>query len=138
MRRISFCLLCLFWGFSGVTWADMVIIAHQDVPKNTVSAKELQEMFLGKRFQWSNNSAVHPATVKEAKLHEAFLERYIKKSPSQWITHWKRMVFTGNGTPPEQFVSEQELLEYVTKTSGAIGYIDAELATEDVIILGVQ
>ena len=50
------------------------------------------------------------------------------------------MVFTGNGTPPKQFKTEQELLEYVTETEGAIGYIDAETLVDNnkLIMLEVQ
>ena len=138
MKYIIISLMCLLAFSSGIVWADVVIIAHKDVPETEITEKGLQEIFLGKRVQWKDNSVVHPATVKEAELHEAFLEQYMKKSPSQWITHWKRMVFTGNGTPPEQFANQQELLEYVTNTKGAIGYVDAEFPIENVIIIEVQ
>ena len=138
MKRISLCVVCLCLYFSGTAWADMVIIAHQNTPETTVSAKDLQEIFLGKRVQWKDNTAIHPATVKEPELHEAFLKQYVKKTPSQWIAHWKRMVFTGNGTPPQQFTTQQELLKYVADTAGAIGYVDAEFPAENVTIMKVQ
>jgi ABC-type phosphate transport system substrate-binding protein len=140
MRRIRFCLICLLLCFSGATWADMLIIAHKGVPETTISENELQDIFLGKRVQWQDNSAIHPATLKVKDLHSAFLKQYIKKSVSKWNAHWKRMVFTGNGTPPKQFKTEQELLEYVTETEGAIGYIDAETLVDNnkLIMLEVQ
>ena len=140
MRRIRFCLLCLLLCYSGITWADIVIIAHKNVPETAITEKDLQEIFLGKRVQWQDNSAIHPATVKAKDLHKAFLKQYIKKSVSKWNAHWKRLVFTGTGTPPQQFGTEQELLEYVAETKGAIGYVDTETSVDDndVIILEVQ
>ena len=139
MRCKRFCLLgLLLLCFSSVSRADVIIIAHQESPESSLSAKELQEIFLGKRVQWADNSTIHPATVKEDTLHKAFLKQYIKKSPSQWLAHWKRLVFTGNGTPPRQFADQKELLDYVAKTSGAIGYIDEEAAAENVIILPIH
>jgi hypothetical protein len=48
------------------------------------------------------------------------------------------MVFTGNGTPPKQFATQQELLEYVATTAGAIGYLDAETPVKHVTIINVQ
>ena len=139
MRRISF-LLCLFLGLSGAVWADIVIIAHKDAPETTLSEKDLQEMFLGKQVQWQDNSAIHPVTMKDKNLHNAFLKQYIKKSVSKWNAHWKRLVFTGNGTPPPQFDTEQDLLDYVAETEGAIGYVDAETSIEnnDVIMIEIQ
>jgi ABC-type phosphate transport system substrate-binding protein len=123
---------------SGTAWADMVIIVHQNVPETTITEKTLQEIFLGKRVQWKDNSTIHPVTVREAKLHKAFLKQYVNKSIAKWNAHWKRMVFTGNGTPPKQFTTQQELLEYVAKTAGAIGYVDAEPSIENVTIIAVR
>jgi hypothetical protein len=62
----------------------------------------------------------------------------VNKSFAKWNAHWKRMVFTGNGTPPKQFDTQQELLEYVAETEGAIGYVDAETPVENVTIIEVQ
>jgi len=78
-KRIGLCLLCLMVFSSGMAWADILIIAHQKVPETTITAKDLQEIFLGNRVQWKDNSAIKPVTVKDAKLHEAFLKQYIKK-----------------------------------------------------------
>ncbi|GAK59554.1 hypothetical protein U27_06539 [Candidatus Vecturithrix granuli] len=138
MKCISLCVLCVLLCSSGVTWAEMLIIAHQNISETTISQKDIQEIFLGKRVQWKDNTAIHPATIKNPELHEVFLKHYVKKTSSQWIAHWKRMVFTGNGTPPQQFDTQQELLEYVANTSGAIGYVDAETSIENVTILKVQ
>jgi ABC-type phosphate transport system substrate-binding protein len=123
---------------SGIAWAEIVIIAHQNVPETTVSKHDLQEIFLGKRVQWKDNTAIHPVTVKDQELHSAFLKQYIKKSFAKWNAYWKHMVFTGNGTPPKQFDTQQELVDYVVNTTGAIGYVDAETPVENVTIIKVQ
>jgi ABC-type phosphate transport system substrate-binding protein len=138
MKNMMMCLLCLLVFSSGIAWADVVIIAHKNVPETTLNEDALQEIFLGKRVQWQDNSAIHPATVKDKDLHSTFLKQYIKKSVSKWNAHWKRLVFTGNGTPPQQFDSEQELREYVAETEGAIGYVDAETSVENVTIIEIQ
>ena len=138
MKRLGICVLCLLVFSSGVTWADILIIANQNVPETTVTKKDLQAMFLGKRVQWKDNTAIHPVTVKEAELHKAFLKQYVKKSFAKWNAHWKRMVFTGNGTPPKQFATQQELLEYVATTTGAIGYVDNGPSIENVTTIAVR
>lgn len=138
MNRFGVCLLSLLIFSSGMAWADVVIIAHQKVPETRLTAKDLQEIFLGNRVQWNDNSVIKPVTLKDQKLHEAFLKQYIKKTVSQWVAHWKRQVFTGNGTPPQQFATPQELLKFVTETAGTIGYVDAEMPVENVTIIKVQ
>ena len=138
MKRLGMCLLCLLIFSSGIAWADIVIIAHQDVPEITVTKKDLQEIFLGKRVQWKDNTAIHPVTVKDQKHHSVFLKQYVNKSSAKWNAHWKRMVFTGNGTPPKQFATQQELLDYVANTAGAIGYVDNGPSVENVTIIAVR
>jgi ABC-type phosphate transport system substrate-binding protein len=138
MKHIGVCLVCLLVFSSGAAWADTIVIAHSNIPETTITTKELQEIFLGKRVQWQDNTAIHPVTIRDRKLHETFLKQYIQKSPAKWNAHWKRMVFTGNGTPPRQFDTQQELLDYVANTAGAIGYVDAETPVEHVTIIEVQ
>ena len=138
MKRLGICVLCLLIFSSGIAWADMLIIANQTVPETSVTTKDLQEIFLGKQVQWKDTTVIHPVTVKDQKLHSAFLKQYVNKSIAKWNAHWKRMVFTGNGTPPKQFATQQELLEYVAKTAGAIGYIDSETPVENITIIEVQ
>jgi hypothetical protein len=100
--------------------------------------KDVQEIFLGKRVQWKDNTTIHPVTVKDLALHKAFLKQYLKKSNTKWNAYWKRMVFTGNGIPPKQCTTQEELLEYVAETGGAIGYIDAETPVENVNIIEIK
>ena len=111
----AFMFLITFFGNSA--FAELVMIANPGVSETTLSYKDVQEIFLGKRVQWSNNTAIRPVILKDPDLYEMFLKQYVKKSESQWNTYWKRMVFTGQGMPPEQADTQQALLEYVVKNS---------------------
>lgn len=112
---------------------EITIIANTSVTETTLSGKKLEDIFLGKVVQWSDNAAIHVVTVKDQKIHQAFLDQYLKRSESQWNTYWKRLIFTGTGTPPEQAETQQALLDYVAKTKGAIGYIETETLSIDTI-----
>jgi ABC-type phosphate transport system substrate-binding protein len=138
MKHIGIYLLWILILSSGTAWAEMQFIAHKDAPETTLSQKDIQEIFLGKRAQWQDNSAIHPVTVQDEELHNAFLAQYIKKTESKWNAYWRRLVFTGTGTPPPQFETEQELVQYVVKTKGAIGYVDAETPVENVAIIKIK
>ena len=138
MKRMVICLLFMIAFSSGTIWADILIIAHKDVPETTLSQKDMQEIFLGKRVKWKDNSKIHPATVKDPELHKAFLKQYVKTSPAKWKAHWKRMVFTGTGRSPKQFDTQEKILEYVANTAGAIGYVDSETSTENVNVIEIK
>jgi hypothetical protein len=53
--------------------------------------------------------------------------------------YWQKQIFSGRGVPPEEKESDEEVLEYVSKNVGAIGYISesAETSAYDVKVLEI-
>ena len=136
LKKVLLALVLMIGCSAGLVSAEMKIIVNTSVTETTLSGKKIEDIFLGKVVQWSDNAAIHVVTVKDAKIHQAFLEQYLKKSESQWNAYWKRLVFTGTGILPEQAETQQALLDYVAKTKGAIGYMEAEpLSIETIKIL---
>jgi ABC-type phosphate transport system substrate-binding protein len=95
------------------------------VPENTLTRNDIQEIFLGKRVQWSDHSKIYAATVKD-EVHKMFLKEYLNRTETKWRAYWKRMVFTGRGVPPRSLATEAELIAYIAETKGAVGYISHE------------
>ena len=71
-------------------------------------------------------------------VHETFCKDYIGKTPQQFDSYWKKLTFTGQGTPPKKMESDAAMIDYVAKTKGAIGYVSAGAATEGVKVLQVK
>jgi ABC-type phosphate transport system substrate-binding protein len=140
MRKKVLLALALMIGCSaGLVSAEVKIIANTSVAETTLSARNVEDIFLGKTVQWPDNAVIRVVTVKDPKIHRAFLDQYLKKSESQWNAYWKRLVFTGTGTLPEQAETQQALLEYVAKTKGAVGYMEMEpLSIETIKIIEVK
>jgi ABC-type phosphate transport system substrate-binding protein len=46
-------------------------------------------------------------------------------TPQQFTNHWRKIVFSGTGKEPRTFDSESELVAFVARTPGAIGYVDS-------------
>lgn len=126
MKRIVVYMFATIMMLSFAAFADVIVIANRDVPEDTLSQKDVQEIFLGKKVQWSDHSRVHCAVVGDDQVHGKFLKLYVKLSKMDWKIYWKRMVFTGRGLPPETRASEAELIEYISRTKGSVGYISSE------------
>ncbi len=124
-KVVAYLMLSIVFSLSAA-YAEVLIIANKDVSEASLSQQEIQEIFLGKRVQWSDNSRIRFVTVGDAGVHSMFLKQYVKLSDSDWKMYWKRMVFTGRGMPPETISSEAEVIGFVSKTKGAVGYISAE------------
>jgi ABC-type phosphate transport system substrate-binding protein len=126
MKKVVAGILTVMIALSSTAFADILVIANRDVPEDTLSIKEIQEIFLGKRVQWRDNSRIRFTTVGDAEVHRMFLKQYVNLSESDWKIYWKRMVFTGRGMPPETIATEAELIDFVAKTKGAVGYLSSE------------
>ena len=102
---------------------ELVIVANSAVPDTSLTASQLKDMFLGRKKSWQGGSRVTLATLSLPDAKTAFLKEYIGKTTSQFDTYWKKMVFTGKAPLPKAFKTKAELLEFVSETEGAIGFI---------------
>lgn len=92
----------------------------------TMDAATAKKIFLGKKKKLDSGEKVKLATLKSGSAHEEFLTTIVKKRPDQFNIYWKQLMFTGSGVMPKSFDSDQALIDYVVKTSGAVGYISPE------------
>lgn len=117
--------------------AAEVVIANTSLGASQVDKSTLQNLFLGKISELSG-TGITVATLKEGPVHEAFLAGYIGKNAQQFLAHWRKLVFSGQGTQPPAFTTEEDLVDFVAKTPGAIGYISDGTAHDGVKVLGVN
>lgn len=112
----------IFIGSVSAMAADVSVVANKSVSIDSVDAKTLKNIYLGKTSQWHDGQKIVFVLVKSSPAHKTFLKTYVKKTGSQFSSYWKKMVFTGKGTAPKNFKSEAELIGFVAQTPGAIGY----------------
>ncbi len=139
-RTPARCLLVAMLATGAATaWAaDIKVIANSSVGASSVSAEELKGVFLGTKSSLSDGSHVEPVLLKSGAVHEAFLKDYVGKSDAALETYYRSLVFTGKGSMPKSFASEAEVVAFVEKTKGAIGYVSAATATASAKVLEVK
>ena len=109
----------------GASAADIKVIANSSVGAAAVSADELKGVFLGTKTSLSDGSHVEPVLLKAGAVHEAFLKEYVGKTDDALNTYYRSLVFTGKGSMPKAFASDADVVSFVEKTKGAIGYVGA-------------
>jgi ABC-type phosphate transport system substrate-binding protein len=113
-------------GIGGpVAAADIQVIANPSVKSASVSVDELKNVFLGNTTSLSDGSKVEPVLAESGAAHDEFLKDVVGKSGPALKNHLKTLVFTGKGSMPKSFASEADIVKYVAKTPGAIGYVSA-------------
>ena len=118
--------------------ADIKVIANSSVGTSSVSADELKGVFLATKTALSDGSHVEPVLEKDGPAHEAFVKEYLGKTDAALQTYYRSLVFTGKASMPKTLGADAEVVAYVAKTKGAIGYVGAEASTAGVKTLEVK
>ena len=112
--------------------ADILMIAHPDVQSESLDRATVADMYRQRKTKWDSGETIRVVMLKKGATHETFVRDFVKTTPAKLKKLWKKVVFTGAGTPPKILKSEAALIEFVAETEGAIGYIDAATPHEDV------
>src|SRR5579864_3365798 len=113
------------------------VIANPSVGVESISVAELKGIFLLQRKTLKDGSSVEPVLQKSGPTHEVFLQQYLNRDSEEIRIYYQGLVFTGKGSMPKQLTSDAEVVSYVARTRGAIGYVSGSSPTEGVRVLNV-
>lgn len=113
------------------------IIANRSVRAEAVSASEIKSVFLEERNSLRDGTHVEPVLSKRGPAHAAFLREYLATNDDGLRNYYRSLVFTGKGSMPKALPSDEEIVAYVAKTRGAIGYVSSTVRVEGVKTLAV-
>lgn len=116
---------------------DIKVIANPSVKADVISPNELKKIFLEENTSLDDGTHVEPVLKKGGPVHETFLQAYLGGTDDDLQTHYRALVFTGKGSMPKELGSDAEVVAYVAKTRGAIGYVSRDASTEGVKTLAV-
>jgi TonB family protein len=116
---------------------EVKIIANSSVKEDIISAVELKRVFLEQNNSLEDGSHVEPVLEKDGPVHEAFLHDYLGRTDDDLQTYYRALVFTGRGSMPKELNSDAEVVAYVARTRGALGYVSTATSAEGVKTLAV-
>jgi len=120
-----------------VSAADIKVVANPSVKAVHLSTDELKRIFLATNTSLEGGH-VEPVFEKGGATHEAFLKQYLGKTDAALSIYYRSLVFTGKAFMPKMLASDEEVLEYVAKTRGAIGYVNAAASTPGTKAIAVR
>ena len=116
---------------------DVKVIANPSVGTSEISTEDLKAVFLAVKTTVAGNQ-VEPVLAKAGRAHDLFLKEYLGKSDATLITYFRGLVFTGKASMPKVCDSDAEIVAYVAKTKGAVGYIGAGVAAQGTKTLAIK
>lgn len=129
MRRLAWAAVVLS-GFASMqsAGADLAVIANPSMKLTEISAGELRDVFLGTKTALRDAGQVQPVLKKAGPELTEFSTAYLGKTPSALLTYYRSLVFTGRWSMPVSLTSDEEVIAYVARTKGAIGFVHTAAA----------
>ena len=105
------------------TAADaLVVVAHPDTP--ALNEDTLQKIYLGKIVKINGHPIIPVNLNRGSVLRMAFMQQVLAQDDDKFIAYWTVRRYIGKGSPPREFATVREQLEFVRATPGAVGYVD--------------
>lgn len=101
-----------------------VVIVHPGEPLPTMDRKFLSDVFLKKITRWGDDSMISPVDLgPRSAVRAEFSEDVLNRSVSAVRNYWRQSIFSGRDVPPPELDSDSDVVAYVVRTPGAIGYV---------------
>ncbi|MEP6960943.1 MAG: hypothetical protein ABI995_02635 [Acidobacteriota bacterium] len=119
---------------------DLVVIANSESHLSQISADDLRAVFLGVKTSLKDAGQVQPVLRRPGSELTQFSAIYLGKSEAALLTYYRSLVFTGKWSMPVALNSDTDVVAYVEKTRGAIGFVNAAAvrpAVRTVRVIGI-
>ena len=117
--------------------SDVKVIANTSVTTDFISAGELKRIYLLQTRKLKDGSVVEPVLQKRGSVHDAFSRQFLDRDGEEIRTYYHGVVFTGKGSMPRELNSDEEMVSYVERTRGTIGYVSSGANTDGVRVLAL-
>lgn len=124
MTRLRFlCTVLLMACLPVAQAADrIVIIGHPNVQKLDLTT--VQRIFTGKTIEVEGVRVLPANLAPNLAARQRFLSQYLQTDEDQYVAYWTVRRYVGKGTPPREVRHTAEMIDFVSRTPGAIGYVD--------------
>jgi hypothetical protein len=139
LRRMPAILFAVVLGFTADPALAQELIANKDLSGSELSRTEARLFFTMRLRNWSNDRPVKVFVLPDDDpLHSKFTKTILGLFPYQLRRVWDRQLFTGTGQVPVTVANEQEMLQRVASTPGAIGYLANSPGDDRVQVIKVR
>ena len=120
--------------------ADFKVVVNVANTVTEIDVGDLSRIFLKQTASWPDGSETMPVEIApDTELRKEFSEAVHGRTAAAIKSYWQRQIFSGKGTPPIEFSSEEDLLFFVSEIPGAVGYVsDSTPLTSGVKALRVR
>jgi len=121
---MKFIILPLLLLFSFPLSADIVVIGHLQNTNPMMTAREVQDIYMGRQRTLADNSIAYPVDNKN--LRNEFYTLLVNRPIEQVNAYWARLKFSGQRTQPEILLGTAEIISKIRNNKNAISYVNKQ------------
>lgn len=108
--------------------SELAVIVNPANPIKEISKIQLVAIYMGNMTNFEGNRVVKPVDYTDSSsLKKDFYERFLNKDIEKIKRYWVKIIFSGKGSPPKALEKPSDVMDFVAKTDGGIGYIPKEM-----------
>ncbi|MBJ2129779.1 hypothetical protein JC525_12625 [Alteromonas sp. IB21] len=134
MRRYTLIILLLLGARTAIAQDNIWVVANVSEVDSVFSKADVRTLFM-------NNSSTQKPVLQPVALspghrvRSIFNAKVLALPESRIQSYWAQMRFSGRMTPPKEFETLEEMLEYISNNEGAVGYMPAEIELPEHLIV---
>src|SRR5690349_3456797 len=129
MKRFFLTLVVLVLGLTAGAWVSadesgFRVVVHPNNPIASVDRTFLQDAFLKRIKRWPGDEVLRPVDLEvRSGVRKTFSKQVLGRSVQAVRAYWQQRIFSGRDVPPPELPSDQEVIGYVLRYPGAVGYV---------------
>jgi len=100
----------------------VVVIGNANLIR--LDATTLEKIYTGKVIEVEGKPVTAVNANSGSTLRNRFLQVYLNQDEDKYTAYWTVRRYIGKGASPREMSSSADVINFVTSTPGAIGYID--------------
>lgn len=110
---------------------QVIVLANRETP--VMDWVTLQKVFLGKVIRVNGMPVIPVNLVSGSLARKDFVSQILEQTDEKYVNYWTVRRYIGQGSPPREVSGEQEMIDYVRSTPGAVGYVEEVTPPGDLV-----
>ena len=112
--------------------ASFKVVVNDSNPATAMSKTEISRLLLKKTTRWERGNKVEPVDqLPKSSVRVAFSQAVLGKDVDKIKSYWQAQLFSGKASAPPELASDADILDYVRRNAGAIGYVSKSASLGD-------
>jgi ABC-type phosphate transport system substrate-binding protein len=100
------------------------LVVNADNPITGLDRRFVQDAFLKKVKAWPGGEVIRPVDLRSnSAIRERFSLDVLRRPLAAIQAYWQQQIFSGRDVPPLAVETDAEVIHYLARYKGAIGYV---------------